>query len=148
MRIRISYLFFLVFLGSVSATHLYTKKEKKPKMPIVKSYLPGFTTLNKELSYDNLEVQGTIPAWLGGTLFRCGPGKFEIGTHKIKHWFDGFGLLHRFTFNNGTVSYANRFTESEARRKSCKHGKVCFAGFADTPQKSFLARYFCQSPIL
>ena len=30
----------------------------------------------------------------------------------MRHWFDGFAMLHRFGFADGKVSYANRFLES------------------------------------
>ena len=74
-----------------------------------KKYLLGFKTLKKEVSMEELPVQGTMPAWLSGTLVRNGPAQFEIGKKKLRHWFDGFAMLHVFSFQNGKVCYSNKF---------------------------------------
>ena len=48
-----------------------------------------------------LDVQGTVPSWTAGSLFRTGPGTRTIEgapkrTYKVSHWFDGFAHTHRF----------------------------------------------------
>lgn len=40
-----------------------------------------------------MQVEGTIPKELSGTLLRNGPGLFEIGDKKIAQPFDGDGLV-------------------------------------------------------
>ena len=40
---------------------------------------------------------------------RTGPGRYEFGENKYKHFFDGQALLHNFTFDNGSVSYQSRW---------------------------------------
>lgn len=40
-----------------------------------------------------LQVEGTIPKDLEGTLLRNGPGLFEVGNKKIAQPFDGDGLV-------------------------------------------------------
>lgn len=71
----------------------------------------GFGTTEQEVSVDRLPVQGQIPAWLHGTLVRNGPGTFHVGRERYRHWFDGLAMLHRFSFQEGDVSYANRFLD-------------------------------------
>ena len=73
----------------------------------------GFSKTEKELELDRLPVQGTIPSWLQGTLIRNGPGTFEIGEQRYRHWFDGLSMLHKFSFTDSQVSYANKFLESK-----------------------------------
>ena len=46
-------------------------------------------------------VTGSIPTWAAGTLYRTGPGGYELentpkGTFKTTHWFDGFAHTHKF----------------------------------------------------
>jgi torulene dioxygenase len=46
-------------------------------------------------------VKGSIPPWAAGSLYRTGPGQFNVedtalGTYRTTHWFDGFGHSHRF----------------------------------------------------
>lgn len=59
-----------------------------------------------------LKVQGEIPAWLKGVLYRVGPGKNVLLSPngdkvKLPHWFDGIGTGHRFSVREGRVTYSN-----------------------------------------
>src|SRR2546425_763787 len=74
----------------------------------------GFQTLERETVIDSLRVGGSLPEWLTGPLLRTGPAKFEVGARSYRHWFDGLAMLHRFSFDGSTVSYANRFVQSRA----------------------------------
>lgn len=78
-------------------------------------HAPGFRSLWDETSVDNLPVVGRIPKWLSGTLFRNGPGAWETPDRRtrVAHWFDGLGMLHRFGFDNGRVSYRNHFLRTQ-----------------------------------
>ncbi|WP_458210171.1 carotenoid oxygenase family protein [Haladaptatus sp. NG-SE-30] len=75
-------------------------------------YPPGFHSLTNE-TQSALSVDGTLPEWISGTLVRNGPGAFELGETTVDHWFDGFAMLHRFTFNDG-ITYQNRFLRTDA----------------------------------
>ena len=80
---------------------------------------PGFHSLHEETAA-SLDVKGTLPEWLTGTLIRNGPGSFSVpGGSSVDHWFDGFAMLYRFTFDPGsgdgdTVHYRNRFLRTDA----------------------------------
>lgn len=100
----------------------------------------GFGTTKKERVIDQLPVQGQIPAWLHGTLVRNGPGTFQVGRERYRHWFDGLAMLHRFTFDQGQVSYANRFLDCQAYREAQATGTICYSEFATDPQRSLLGR--------
>ncbi len=103
-------------------------------------YKLGFTTLEEEIAIDNLPVKGAVPAWLTGTLVRNGPAKFEVGTQNFRHWFDGFAMLHKFSFKDGKVSYANKFLESDAYKTAKETGKISFSEFATDPCRSIFNR--------
>ncbi len=77
------------------------------------SYAVGFADLDEEVAVDSLPVTGVFPQWLSGTLLRTGPAKYDIGATTVNHWFDGLAMLHRFGFDDGRVSYRNRFLRSE-----------------------------------
>jgi beta,beta-carotene 9',10'-dioxygenase len=96
----------------------------------------GYSSLNEEIALDRLPVTGTIPAWLTGSLLRNGPAKFEVGTDQVWHWFDGLAMLHRFSFQNGNVSYANKFVQSDAYKTSMQEGRIAYALFAADPCKT------------
>ncbi len=76
-------------------------------------YQQGFTSLEEEVEIDQLPVSGQLPSWLVGTLVRHVPAKYEIGAHQYHHWFDGLSMLHRFSFKDGMVSYANKFLQEQ-----------------------------------
>ena len=75
---------------------------------------PGFRSLESEHRDRSLDVEGSIPAWLSGTLLRNGPGRFEVGERRVEHWFDGLAMLRRYAVADGEVRYSNRFLRTEA----------------------------------
>ncbi len=101
----------------------------------------GFYTLDKEVTIQELPITGTLPGWLSGTLVRNGPAKFEVGEKKLRHWFDGLAMLHKFSFHHGKVSYANKFLESKAYRYTKEKGTLGYSGFATDPCRSIFKRF-------
>lgn len=92
-----------------------------------------------EAVIDRLVVRGTMPEWLGGTLLRNGPGSFTVGDRRLRHWFDGQAMLHRFTIRGGDVSYGSRFLECRART-AAEEGVLAYPEFATDPCRSLFAR--------
>ena len=100
----------------------------------------GFQSLTDERVVDSLELEGSLPAWLQGSLIRTGPAKFEVGDRSFNHWFDGLAMLHRFAFADGEVSYRNRFLESSAYRAATETGEISYSEFATDPCRSLFKR--------
>lgn len=100
----------------------------------------GFESLEREVRIDELPVDGELPSWLTGSLLRTGPAKFEVGERTMRHWFDGFAMLHRFGFADGKVSYANRFFGSKAKAAADEKGELAFSEFATDPCRSLFKR--------
>ena len=93
------------------------------------SYAIGFADLDAEASVDSLPVKGEFPRWLSGALVRTGPAKFDLARQTVNHWFDGLAMLHRFGFDDGRVSYRNRFLRSRTFCDSEANGRAgCRAG--------------------
>ncbi len=103
-------------------------------------YYLGFTTLNSETGIAKLPVRGVIPQWLTGSLVRTGPARFEVGHTKYNHWFDGLAMLHRFAFDSGRVSYANRYLRSRAYNEATAQGTIARGEFATNPRQTFFQR--------
>jgi beta,beta-carotene 9',10'-dioxygenase len=99
----------------------------------------GFADLNEELTLDRIELRGELPDWLSGTLVRVTPAKFDTGQGTIRHWFDGLAMLHRFAFEDGRVSYANRFIRSDAYERA-ENGERLSQGFATDPCRAIFKR--------
>jgi beta,beta-carotene 9',10'-dioxygenase len=100
----------------------------------------GFSTLEQEVVVDELELSGELPSWLTGSLLRNGPAKFEVGERRMRHWFDGLAMLHRFTIENGLVSYGNRFLESRSYKAARAQGRIVYDEFATDPCRSLFKR--------
>lgn len=100
----------------------------------------GFETLADEVRIDALPVEGELPDWLEGSLLRTGPARFEVGEQRMRHWFDGLAMLHRFGFSGGTVSYANRAQEGRAQQAAEAAGEISYSEFATDPCRSLFKR--------
>lgn len=60
----------------------------------------GFQNAPEVLTPVQIPIQGSLPPWLSGALYRTGPGTFSVktsknkrGVHDVAHWFDGIGTL-------------------------------------------------------
>lgn len=110
---------------------LAAEKEKAPREG--PAYALGFESMESEVEVDRAPVSGAIPSWLSGTLVRTGPAKFEVGQQKFNHWFDGLGMLHRFTLDAGQVSYGNKFIQSRAYLHAMENDQISMREFATDP---------------
>jgi carotenoid cleavage dioxygenase-like enzyme len=104
------------------------------------SYAVGFADLDTEAGPAILPVRGTFPAWLRGSLLRTGPAKFDVGSTTVNHWFDGLAMLHRFSFADGEVVYANRFLQSESYSEAAAKGALARGEFATDPCRTLFQR--------
>jgi carotenoid cleavage dioxygenase-like enzyme len=118
----------------MSSTVTAAATEARPR------YGLGFEPLEQETTIERLELDGSLPAWLSGTLLRNGPARFDVGDSSLNHWFDGLAMLHRFSFDEGEVSYANRFLRSRAWHASEEEGAISYREFASDPCRSFFSR--------
>jgi carotenoid cleavage dioxygenase-like enzyme len=71
-----------------------------------------WTSDYRETDEVELPVDGTVPDWLDGTLYRNGPGRFEVGDRRVTHQFDGLAKIYKFRFSRGKVHYATKFLKS------------------------------------
>jgi all-trans-8'-apo-beta-carotenal 15,15'-oxygenase len=101
----------------------------------------GLRALNEEFSYRADRVEGALPEWLRGTFFRNGPGRLEIGGQKFGHWFDGDGLICRFSFHDDGVYFANRFVRTPKFLRETALNRIEYRGFGTQRPGGFLANF-------
>jgi len=91
-------------------------------------------------------VQGEIPSWIRGSLYRNGPGLFEVGPDEYNHWFDGLAIVHKFEIQNGEASYRSQFLRSETYTKNETAQRIVVSEFGTVafpdPCKNIFWRYF------
>ncbi len=92
----------------------------------------GYKSLKDEYDYWIDDIEGEIPQELEGTLFRNGPGLFDINGQRIHHPFDGDGMISKITFTNGRAHFRNRFIRTEAYLEEQKAGKILYRGVFGT----------------
>ena len=83
-----------------------------------------------ELDVESLRVTGGLPDGLRGSFVRNGPNPLfsPIGRY---HMFDGDGMLHGVTFDEGRVSYRNRWIRSRGLCAEVDLGRAVYPGLAD-----------------
>ncbi len=69
----------------------------------------NWAPVKKELTISNLEVKGEVPKEINGLYIRNG---MNPRSGYSDHWFFGNGMLHGFNFENGKVSYKNRYVRT------------------------------------
>ena len=67
-----------------------------------------------ECDAPDLIVEGELPADLQGVYFRNGPDPlYPPRAGDEYHWFHGDGMIQRFEFGEGRVSWKNRWVRTE-----------------------------------
>jgi all-trans-8'-apo-beta-carotenal 15,15'-oxygenase len=74
-------------------------------------------------------VRGKAPAGLSGALIRNGPAKFRRPGGSAGHWFDGEGLVRRWSIQDGQASLAARFVDTPKRRANAAANAMVTPGF-------------------
>lgn len=106
----------------------------------MENYALGLTSLSGEQETVRAEVHGQIPSWLRGTLIRNGPARWDAGADRMRHWFDGFAMLHAFRLDQQGVTYQNRFLRGPDWCSAQSRSKLCHPQFATDPCRSFFKK--------
>jgi carotenoid cleavage dioxygenase-like enzyme len=75
------------------------------------SYRANHPPIDFEADCGPLFIRGALPAGLEGALVRNGPNPHHPDA--AQHWFAGHGMVHRFEFSNGDVTYRNRWVRTQ-----------------------------------
>src|SRR5206468_5563584 len=100
----------------------------------------GFQTLETELDETELEVTGTVPTDLDGTLYRVGPARHDVYGERYRHWFDGDGMVHALRLSGGGATYRNRYVATDKKREEDSAGRRLYGGFGTAPTGNPIAR--------
>ncbi len=72
-----------------------------------------FQSLDREHGFEPLELRGTLPADLRGTLYKNGPAIFEAQGTPYRHWLDGDGAICAVQICDGVAQGAIRVTQTK-----------------------------------
>ncbi|CAG7659416.1 unnamed protein product [Allacma fusca] len=109
-----------------------------------KDLSPLFRSTEELEEPEEAVIEGEVPSWLNGTLFRTGPGKFDIGNFTVNHWLDGYAILSKFEIGNSKVKFHKRFLRSDAYQKAMLAGRSILTEFGTKgsadPNKNIFSR--------
>lgn len=96
----------------------------------LQTFLRVNACVQEEFDQYELEVvEGAVPPELSGTLFRNGNGRFEHQGVPYGHLFDGDGMITRFVFQGGRVTYSNRYVRTREFVREENSGKMLYRSF-------------------
>ena len=99
--------------------------------------LAGFDNAPGEFAFASVRLEGSLPPDLSGVFLRNGPAQHERGGERYAHWFDGDGLVHRWSIGGGKVGYRGRFVDTPKRRAEIAAGKLLYpAGGGGIPARA------------
>lgn len=95
-------------------------------------YLMGpFGPVEHEQVLEDLVVEGCVPKDLNGVYLRNGPNPRFAPAGRY-HAFDGDGMLHSAHFQNGKVTYRNRWVKTQGLSEELAAGTATHRGIMDT----------------
>jgi carotenoid cleavage dioxygenase len=72
----------------------------------------GFEGLQADVAPLEMRLQGRLPAGLSGALYRNGPARHRIGAVRYHHWFDGDGMVQKYTLGERGIRHQGRFVRT------------------------------------
>ena len=81
----------------------------------------NYAPLRMECDIQDLIIEGEVPKDLFGSYYRNGPDPQFPPMGGQYHWFSGDGMIHAFHFENGKISYRNRWVQTSKWKLSLIH---------------------------
>ncbi len=99
-------------------------------------YLEGpYAPAREEVTLDRFEIEGEIPRDLNGVYVRNGPNP-QFDPNGRYHWFDGDGMLHAVHFDDGRVTYRNRWVKTAGFDREREAGGALWRGIIEPWQEN------------
>lgn len=95
----------------------------------------GYAPVDREIEATDLEVIGEVPKDVNGIYVRNGPNPLRQPRGRY-HIFDGDGMLHSATINNGNVTYRNRWIRTTGFEMEAKAGESIWPGLMEMPDRN------------
>jgi all-trans-8'-apo-beta-carotenal 15,15'-oxygenase len=110
----------------VSKAQRHAPTERPHEAAFARDVSHAFTNVEHEHGFVPLQVTGTLPAALRGSLYRNGPGLFELFGRRYDHWFEGDGAVSAVRFGDGGAQGAVRLVQSEGLKEERAAGRMLF----------------------
>ena len=104
--------------------------------PAQSPYLEAnYAPVQREVAASLEVLEGAVPPGLHGTYVRnaSNPRLTPVGRY---HWFDGDGMLHAVSFEDGVATYRNRFVRTKGLALEEEEGRPVYPGIMERPDWS------------
>ncbi|EPB86031.1 hypothetical protein HMPREF1544_07191 [Mucor circinelloides 1006PhL] len=125
---------------------MITPAEANPNVNEAAPSPVGFKNVPSVESPVTLKLDGQIPSWVNGVMYRSGSGRYNVlldngDTFHIGHPFDGLAMLHRFEISGETqsVKYNSRHTSHGVERRIGQRDPTLLT-FGPDPCKTIFGR--------
>ncbi|WP_433672204.1 carotenoid oxygenase family protein [Nocardia sp. CA-136227] len=95
------------------------------------AYRATTAPLLDEHDYMIEQIDGRLPRELTGTLYRIGPGKFQVGKSLLHNVFDGDGMISQFVLDGSSVRFRNRYVRTRHFEHGQTSDRVRYRGVGD-----------------
>lgn len=92
-------------------------------------------SLPREHGFEPLRVEGAIPTDLRGTLYRTGPGAFDVFGRRVAHMFEADGAVSAIRFGDGAARGGVRMVDSAGRAEERAAGRMLYGFSAPWPRR-------------
>jgi all-trans-8'-apo-beta-carotenal 15,15'-oxygenase len=121
---------FLQIAAASAGTMLLMQPERALAALAPADWRLGFRDVRSDIDPTAMQlVHGRRPPGLTGTLYRNGPARFTRAHGPTAHWFDGDGLVRRFTIDGRNAVLAARFVDTAKRRTEAAADAIIAPGF-------------------
>ncbi|GCL61381.1 carotenoid oxygenase family protein [Pseudaquabacterium pictum] len=96
----------------------------------------AFAGLQADAAPMPLRLHGRLPAGLQGSLLRNGPARHSLGGQRYHHWFDGDGMLQRYTLGARGIVHEGRFVRTAKFEADSAAGRPVRQAFGTVPPDS------------
>lgn len=103
------------------------------------------TNVSTALDEASCTIEGSIPDYVRGGLFRTAPAIFQGARAEMDHLFDGLALIYAFELEPANARFKQRLLDSEARR-AFEAGEAKIGHFGTDSRRSLLSRIFRPIP--
>jgi carotenoid cleavage dioxygenase-like enzyme len=87
-----------------------------------------FAPVTREVTQDDLVIEGSLPVDLTGTYMRNGPNPRFTPLGSYTYPMEGDGMLHAVTIENGRARYRNRWVYTNSLRAEMRADRALFGG--------------------
>ncbi|MDH3641178.1 MAG: carotenoid oxygenase family protein [Gammaproteobacteria bacterium] len=102
--------------------------------PTVPYFRGNFAPVQVEHNEPCTEISGEIPTALNGAFLRIGANPVFVNDPESYHPFAGDGMIHEVVFDQGRVTYVNRFVETQGHLAEQELGRVIWDGLKTAPE--------------